>query len=356
MRALPTEIASEEELERVLAIPYSETVAMMRRLPGDLMLLGAGGKMGPSLAHLAINAVREAGVKKRVIAVSRFSDAAQCDGLERLGVVTIACDLFDVDALERLPHAENIIFMAGRKFGVVGDEPALWMTNAVVPGNVARIFRESNFVVFSTGCVYPLVAESTGGSVETDALDPVGEYSYSCVARERVFEHYSNKNGPRVLFFRLNYSIDLRYGVLVDIAQSVFERRPVDLTVSVANVIWQGDANNRALLCLEHTASPPAALNVTSPEILRVEDIARRFAEMFGVEAQFAGTDSGVAYLSNAGRSIEMFGPPRVSVEQMMEWIVDWIRQGNRLLGKPTHFSTTDGQFLDEKGQETDRP
>lgn len=351
MNGVPEAITSENDLENVLALPYPETVEVMRRLEGDILILGAGGKMGPSLAHLAFNACERAGVRKRIIAVSRFTERDQRDRLDKIGVETLACDLFDVDALERLPRTEHVIFMVGRKFGVVGVESDIWMTNAALPAYVAKLYQNANLVVFSTGCVYALVPPDSGGSLETDSPEPVGEYAYSCLARERIFQHASAQYGTKVLLFRLNYSIDLRYGVLVDIAQNVFAGKPVDRSVRVVNVIWQGDANNRALLSLEHTASPAKILNVTGPEIVQVESVARAFAGMFGVDVCFAGVDSGKAYLSDARQSIDLFGPPTVSVERMMQWIAEWIRRGGRTLDKPTLFQVTDGQFLTRKNE-----
>jgi nucleoside-diphosphate-sugar epimerase len=353
--ALPEVIETESQLEELLADPYPETVEMMRRLDGDILILGAGGKMGPSLARLAVNAVRAAGVRKRVVAVSRFPERALEEQLRSYGAETIACDLLDPDALEQLPRARNVIFMVGLKFGQVGSEPKLWMTNAALPAQVARLYRDSNLVVYSTGCVYALLPPGTLGSRETDAPEPVGEYAWSCLARERIFEHGSTQYGTRVLFFRLNYAVELRYGVLVDVALAVFERRPVSRSVSVANVIWQGDAINRSLLCLEHTAVPPAILNVTGSEFLDLEDVANEFGRRFGVKVEFEGAESGRAYLSDASRSIQIFGPPRVPVERMMDWIAHWIRRGGRTLGKPTHFEVTDGQFLTDPSKEPDR-
>lgn len=346
---LPDFIRTEDELDAFLATPYPELVTMMRRLDGDILVLGVGGKMGPSLARLAANACREGGVRKRVIGVSRFSDGSLRSRLESAGIETTACDLLDPEEVRKLPQARNVIFMVGRKFGVVGSESLTWATNAIAPANVARTFRQSRIVAFSTGCVYPLVPPSGRGSRETDPLDPVGEYSQACVARERIFEHYAEQYGTAVLLFRLNYAIDLRYGVLFDIAQNVHAGTPVDLSVGVVNIIWQGDANNRALLCLEHTANPPAVLNVTGGETLFVRDLTEQFAERFGTAARFCGTDSERAYLSDASRSIQLFGPPQVPVAKMIEWTAEWIKRGGRSLGKPTHFTVTDGQFLSQR-------
>jgi nucleoside-diphosphate-sugar epimerase len=343
---IPDRITSEAQLDAFLTEPYPELVDVMRRIEGDILILGAGGKMGPSLAHLAVNACRQAGVKKRIIAVSRFSDRAQQKRLAGVGVDTVACDLLNVETIETLPQTENVIFMVGRKFGAAGSEWCTWMTNVVIPAYVARAYRDAKIVVFSTGCIYPFVPAPSGGSRETDPPAPVGEYCYSCLGRERVFQHYSNENDTRVLLMRLNYAVALRYGVLLDIAQDVKMGLPVDVAVPVLNCIWQGDANNRALLCLEHTRTPPAILNVTGPEILSVEEIARRFAEAFGCEARFTGTNSGRAYLSDPRKSMDLFGPPRVDADTMIEWVAEWVQQGGRTLDKPTLFHVTDGQFL----------
>lgn len=340
--------STEAELDALLSAPDPATIRLMDRIDGDVMILGAGGKMGPTLALLAVNAIRAAGAKRRVIAVSRFSDAAQRAKLESGGVETVACDLLDPDAVNALPKAPNVVFMAGRKFGDKGSEPATWMNNVIVPGNVARAFPASRIVVFSTGCVYPLVAPSTGGSRETDPPAPIGEYANSCLGRERIFEFASEKQKTRVLLYRLNYAVDLRYGVLHDIARRVHDRKPVDLGVNAVNFIWQGDANNRALLCLDQAVSPAAVLNITGPETIDVKTLAERFAARFGVDVRFTGENPHTrAYLSNASRSVELFGAPRVAADTLIEWQADWIARGGPSLGKPTHFQVTDGQFLD---------
>jgi nucleoside-diphosphate-sugar epimerase len=346
MMEIPKVLSTEDDLERALASPYPALVEMMARLDGDIMVLGASGKMGPSLARLAVAACKQAGGSKRVFGVSRFTDKAQREGLERAGVETIVCDLGDTEHVERLPKIKNIVFMAGRKFGAVGSEALTWSANTVAPANVARAFPTSRIVAFSTGCVYPLVPPAHGGSVETDPSAPVGEYACSCLERERIFQQYSEQEGTPVLLFRLNYATDLRYGVIVDIALDAFAGRPVDIAVDSFNIIWQGDANNRALLCLEHVNSPAAILNVTGPDILRVQDVAEEFGRIFHKNVGYTGVNSGVAYLSNPARSVELFGPPQISVAQLIEWVAHWIARGGRLLGKPTHFQVTDGQFL----------
>lgn len=343
---IPAEICTEEELEATFAQPYPQTLELMRKLEGDIMILGVGGKMGPSLARLAVNACKQAGVTKRVIGVSRFSNPAQRQALEKHGIETIACDLMDLEAVKKLPQVENIIFMAGRKFGSAGSEALTWMQNVIVPNNVASTFRTSRFVVFSTGCIYALLPSTSTGSVETDAPAPVGEYASSCMGRERVFEYYSQQYGTRAVMYRLNYSIDLRYGVLADIARPIWEGRPVSRSVAKVNVIWQGDAVNRALLCLEHASSPVAYLNITGPETLSVAEIAEEFARRFDKPLRWSGEDAGVGYLSNAAKSVELFGKPQVSPAQMIELVAQWIKRGGGSLDKPTHFAVTDGQYL----------
>lgn len=340
--------ANEKELEALLSEPYPETVEMMRRLDGDIILLGVSGKVGPSLARMARRACDMAGVDKRIIGAARFSDPAQKVALEEAGIETVVCDLSDAEQVSTLPKAGNVIFLAGRKFGDVGSEPLTWIMNVIVPANVAEAFADSRIVAFSTGCVYALEKADSGGSSESDHPLPVGEYANSCLGRERIFEYFSGRCNTPVLQYRLNYAIDLRYGVLSDIARPIWEGRPVSNTVPVFNIIWQGDANNRALLCLEQAASPPAVLNITGPESLRTEDIARKFGELFDKPVTFDGVPGEKMFLSDASRSIELFGSPRVGVDDMIRMTAEWIMQGGRDLNKPTHFAVTDGQFLDD--------
>ncbi len=340
--------ANENELEEILSEPYPETIEMMRRLDGDIILLGVAGKVGPSLARMAVKACKAAGVEKRVIGVARFSDPAQKSLLGAAGVETITCDLSDAAQVAALPKVKNVIFLAGRKFGDVGSEPLTWIMNVIVPNNVAQEFVDSRIVAFSTGCVYPLLKVDGPGSSETDPALPVGEYANSCLGRERIFEHFSNTKGTEVLQYRLNYAIDLRYGVLTDIAQPIWEGRPVNRSVPVFNIIWQGDANNRALLCLEHTASPAAIMNITGPETLKTEDIAKKFGELFNKPVTFVGEPGANAFLNDASRSMELWGQPKVSADELIRMTAEWIMAGGRNLNKPTHFQVTDGQFLDE--------
>jgi nucleoside-diphosphate-sugar epimerase len=333
---------TEEELEDRLSLPTDGVRAALASLDGDVLVLGAGGKMGPTLARMARRAL-PAG--REVLAVSRFSSAAARAGLERHGVRAIPCDLLDPAAIARLPDAANVIFMAGHKFGT-SDAPGLtWMSNAVLPAHVAARYPKSRIVVFSTGCVYGLTTPSSGGAREEDPLAPPGEYAHSCIARERVFDHHSRVHGTPTLMFRLNYAIDLRYGVLHDIATQVWRDEPFDVTTGHVNVIWQGDANARAIQSLAHVASPPAVLNVTGRECVSTRWLAERFAAIFGKPPRITGTEAPTVWLSNAAKSIAWFGEPTVSLDEMIQMTADWVRAGGGSLGKPTHFEARDGKF-----------
>lgn len=335
-----------DELDELLSRPTQGVRDALRALEGDVMVLGAGGKMGPTLARMARRGLDELGQKQRkVFAVSRFSAAGAAESLRKQGVETIACDLTDRVAMATLPEVANVIFMAGQKFGT-SDAPELtWLMNTLVPANVAERFAKSRIVVFSTGCVYPLVPANGPGSREGDELGPPGEYANSCVGRERVFTHFAKQHGTRALMFRLCYAIDLRYGVLCDVAQKVAQGQPVDVTMGAANVIWQGDANARAIQCLTHTASPPMALNVTGIDRVSIRWLAGRFGELLGREPVITGTEGSTAWLWDASRSYELFGPPTVSLDEMIAATAEWVRRGGKTLGKPTHFETTDGRF-----------
>jgi nucleoside-diphosphate-sugar epimerase len=317
----------------------------MAALPGDIMILGVAGKMGPSLARLARRACDRAVVKKRIIGVARFSNPAAREFLEESGIETITADLLDREALAALPEVENIISMTARKFGSTGSEHLTWAMNVFQPGTAAERFAGSRIVVFSSGNIYPLMPVLGGGATESTPPAPVGEYGQSALGRERIFQYFSVRNSTPVTILRLNYAIDLRYGVLLDIGQKVFERRPVDLTMGHANVIWQGDANSVCLRSFALCQSPPAILNLTGPETVSIRWLARRFAERFGIEPSFTGTESDTALLNNAARCHRLFGYPRVTVEQMIEWVADWIGLGGATLNKPTHFETRDGRF-----------
>lgn len=333
------------ELEARLAQPSAELIADLAELDGDILVLGAGGKMGPSLVKLACRAVREAGVDKRVIAVSRFSRPGLRAELEAAGATVIAADLLADGALEALPDANNVIYMAGTKFGTMGSESLTWAQNAFLPGLVGRRYQGARIVAFSTGNVYPLVPVRSGGCSETDLPAPVGEYAQSCLGRERLFEFASQRYGMRVLLYRLNYAIDLRYGILLDVAQAVAEGRPIDLSMGHVNMIWQGDANGIALRSLLLCSAPPAILNVTGPETVSVRWLARRFGELLDAEPQFIGEEADTALLSNAAKAHALFGYPKVPLEQMIAWTAAWLQAGGETLGKPTHFSERGGKF-----------
>jgi len=343
----PSVIDTEQRLEDVLSTPQQETVELMRRIEGDVMILGIGGKMGPTLGRMLARAVDAAGVSKTVYGVSRFSDRALPGKLRAWGVECVPCDLLEPDDVAELPRVENIIFMAGRKFGQVGSDHLTWTLNTVVPANVARSFTGSRFVVFSTGSIYDFQPTGSDGSAETDLFTSIGEYANSCLGRERIFEHYSRKYGSKVLQFRLFYAIDLRYGVLYEVGRRVYGGEPINLDMGYANVIWQGDANNFAIRCLELASSPPEILNVTGDRV-RIRDAAERFGELFGKRPLFEGTEAPTALLANTGKLKRLLGEPPTPVDRMISWIADWIRRGGKSLDKPTHYETRSGQFLDE--------
>lgn len=342
MTSLPDTIESEDQLDELLSRADQEAVATLDRNPGDVVILGAGGKMGPSLARMVR---RAASSGTRVTAVARFSDRSLERALNGIGIETRRCDLLNREAVMGLPDAPNVIFMAGQKFGTTDDPSRTWAINTLAPALVAERYGGSRIVVFSTGCVNPLVSVGSGGSVESDALHPIGEYSNACVARERIFEYYSRSNGTPAALFRLNYAIDLRYGVLVDVARKVFAREPIDLTTGYVNLIWQGDANAMAIRCLAIAESPPRAINVTGPETVAIRDLAVEFGRQFGKEPIFEGHESETALLSNSSEAHRLFGRPSVTVNQMIEWTADWVRHGRRLLDKPTHYDARDGRY-----------
>jgi nucleoside-diphosphate-sugar epimerase len=334
------------ELEDLLSQPTSGVRETLRTLKGDVMILGAGGKMGPTLARMVRRGLEEIGQGQRqVYAVSRFSNAAAAAELESHGVHTISCDLMDRAAVQALPEVQNIIFVAGQKFGTTEAPELTWVMNTLVPAIVAERYATSRMVVFSTGCVYPLVPASGPGSREEDVLNPPGEYAASCVGRERVFAHFARQHGTQVLFFRLCYANDLRYGVLLDVAQKVAQNQPVDVTMGAVHLIWQGDANARAIQCLARVANPPVALNITGLERVSVRWLAERFGELLGKDPIVVGVEAEHAWVWDATRSYEWFGQPEVSLEDMIGATAEWLRQGGATINKPTHFEATDGKF-----------
>jgi nucleoside-diphosphate-sugar epimerase len=317
----------------------------VREVDGDIVVLGAGGKMGPSLCTMLRRAFDEAGTSHRVVAASRFTDSGARNRLDAAGVQTIACDLSDRQALTVLPDAAAVVYMAGQKFGTTGAPASTWGANVIMPSLAAERYRNTPIVAFSTGNVYPLSPASEGGSRETDSPSPVGEYGMSCLGRERVFEYYAIRDASPLALIRLNYAVDLRYGVLVDIARRIIASESIDLAMGFVNVIWQGDANAQAIQCLTYATSPPFIINITGPEVLSVREAAEALGEKLGRQPVFRGAPSRDALLSNASLARELFGPPVVSTSRLIAWVAEWVQRGGRQLGKPTHFEARDGAF-----------
>lgn len=338
-------ITTTEELEDALSRPLPGDLEAVRALTGDLVILGVGGKMGPTLAIRARRAMDQAGVRRRVIGVSRFGESGLKQRLESAGIETVSADLLDRQSVAALPESSDVIFMAGRKFGTEGSAHLTWAMNALVPALVSERYKDSRIAVFSSGNVYahrPLVQ---GGSDESTPAGPVGEYAQSVLARERMFEYAAHRDGTRIVLLRLNYAVELRYGVLADIGGKVFRGEPVELGVSAVNVIWQGDANSVALQSLALASAPAAILNIAGPETVPVRRIAERFGAIFGKPPVFAGAESGTALLNDAGLSHRLFGYPSVSFEQCLLWTAEWIGKGGSSLDKPTHFEIPDGRY-----------
>ncbi len=338
-------ITGVEELEERLSRPTPEVVQVFRELQGDLLVLGVGGKMGPTLARMARRAMDDAETPANVVGVARFSQPGLREKLQAEGIETIACDLLDPNAVQQLPDAPNVVFMAGMKFGTTGAEALTWAMNTVAPANVAQKFRHSRIVVFSTGNVYPLVPVVQGGATEKIPPEPIGEYAQSALGRERVFEYFSSRYGTPALIFRLNYAVELRYGIILDIAQRVWAGQPVPLAMGCVNVIWQGDACAWALRCLPLTQSPPTVLNVTGPETVSVRWLAHRLGELMGKEPRFEGEEADTALLSNASKAHQLFGYPTVALDTVIQWVAHWVMRGLPTLDKPTHFEVRDGRF-----------
>ncbi len=332
-------------LYREMLKPSDAVVADIAALDGDIMILGVGGKMGPSLARLAKECIESAGVQKRVFGVARFSEPGLRTDLESQGINTITADLLDDNELQKLPQVENILYLAGTKFGTTGKEPFTWAMNSYLPGRVAEKFTQSRIVVFSTGNVYPLMPTDSGGAAETQVPLPVGEYAQSCLGRERVFQYFSSKNNTPTLIYRLNYANDVTYGVLLDIASSVKERKPIDLRMGYVNVIWQGEANELALRCLGHCTTPAKILNITGPETASVRQIATTFGILLNTDPVFVHEEGPTALLSNASECYRLFGQQKVTVNKMLELVAKWIDAGGKILNKPTHFQEREGKF-----------
>ena len=334
-----------DQLEDLLSEPTDGVVDTVSRLEGDFIVLGVGGKMGPSLGRMLRRAADAAGVKKRVLGVSRFSSKDLPRQLESWGIETIAADLLDPDQVARLPDVPNVVYMAGMKFGTTGQQARTWAMNAVLPAYVCRKFRGARIVAFSTGNVYPMVPVTSGGATEATDPAPLGEYAQSCLGRERVFEHFSRTDGTPVALIRLNYAVEMRYGVLVDLAQRVLAGETIDLAMGNFNCVWQADANAASIQALNHAASPPFVLNLTGPETLGVRPVCEELGRLMNKPVKFTGAESPTAYLSNASLCGRLYGYPRVPIQQVIRWTADWVQRGGASLGKPTHFETRDGKF-----------
>ncbi len=334
-----------EELEDRLSQPSERAVEVLGELEGDLMVLGVGGKMGPTLARMAVRASQQAGRPRRVIGVSRFSDPTLPERLESWGVETLACDLLNDSAVAGLPEVPNVIYMSGMKFGASRNPSLAWALNCYSPALVCRKFYNSRIVAFSSGNVYGMVPATSSGSRETDRLEPVGEYSMTVLGRERIFEYFCQVQETPTALLRLNYATEMRYGVLVDIARQVWAGQPVDISIPAVNVIWQAEANAMALAALARTEAPARVINVAGPEIRSVREIAERFGQLLDRPVRFSGEETCQAYLNDGRQGQEWLGPIRVPVEQMIRWTAAWVARGGASLDKPTHFQVTDGTY-----------
>jgi nucleoside-diphosphate-sugar epimerase len=338
---LPQTISDIAALDDLLCRPSQALIDDLKKVDGDIMILGVAGKMGPTLAGLA----KTASPARRVIGVARFSDPAVEAWLKARGIETIHCDLLDQAAINALPKTQNIVFMAGRKFGAEGDLSLTWAMNALVPALVAQAFAGSRIVAFSTGCVYPFVPVDGKGADEDLAPNPPGEYAQSCVGRERMFEYFSRKFSTPGRLFRLNYAIDMRYGVLHDIASKVLQGKPIDVSLGHVNFIWQGDAAAQALRCLAHCEAPTSPINVSGHEILAVRDLAQKFGTLLGREPVITGKEEPTALLTNTAQAVKLFGLPVVDTARLIAWTADWVARSMPSLGKPTKYEVRDGRY-----------
>jgi nucleoside-diphosphate-sugar epimerase len=338
---LPDRIEDLEQLEELLSRPSDALVQTLERVEGDILVLGVGGKMGPTLARMA----KRASPDRQVIGVARFSESGLRERLQAQDIRCMEADLLSREALAALPDAPNVVFMAGRKFGSSGSEWLTWAMNAHVPALVAERFRRSRIVAFSTACVYPFVdVRGPGAREDVPPTPPPGEYANSCVARERLFEHFSHLHGTPGRLIRLSYAIDMRYGVLHDLAQKLIARQPIDLAMGHANIIWQGEANDWTLRSLAHCETPTSPLNLSGPPVA-IREAAEGLAQRLGVEAVFTGREADTAWLIDCSRAFELFGPQQVTLSRMLDWTADWVRRGMASLNKPTHFEARDGRY-----------
>ena len=341
MDDIPVSFMEEDAIEEFMTRPSKALIDDLAELEGDIMILGVGGKMGPTLARLA----KRAAPNKTVFGVARFTETGLQQKIENWGIKTVKADLLDTVALSNLPKPKNIVFMAGRKFGSTGSEELTWAANVLCPALVAEAFRDQRVVVFSTACVYPFVPVASGGAKENLSLDPPGEYAQSCVGRERMFQYFSNKYGTPGCLIRLSYAIDLRYGVLFDVGDAVFRGNEIDVSTGYANVIWQGDANTQILRALRHCGVPSTPLNISGAEATSIRRVAEAFGKRFDKTPKITGSEATTAWLVNTEKALELFGEVKVPVDLMIDWIADWIMNGGTSLGKPTHFEARDGAY-----------
>jgi len=340
--ALPDRLRDVEHLEEVMTTPSAAVIAALQQLPGDIIVLGVGGKIGPTLARLA----KRAAPAKRVVGVARFSEKGVREKLTQCGIECIAADLLARTEIEALPKLANVVFMAGRKFGSSGDEEQTWAMNALVPALVAEAFAGSRIVAYSTGCVYPYVNVHHGGATEmTPATPPPGAYGNSCVAREAMFRYFSRARGTPGRIIRLNYAIDMRYGVLHDVASRVLTGTPINLSTGHVNVIWQGDANAMVLRAFGHCTVPTSPLNVSGPETVSIRWLAESFGQRLGKPPVFTGVEAPEAWLVNTAQATRLFGYPCVPLGKLVDWTADWVARGMPSLGKDTHYDVRDGDF-----------
>ncbi len=339
--SLPETISDIAALDELLCRPSQALIDDLAKVDGDIMILGVAGKMGPTVAGLAKAALPG----RRVIGVARFSDRSVKTWLEARGIETLNCDLLDEAAIKTLPRTQNVVFMAGRKFGAEGDLSLTWAMNAHVPALVAQAFADSRIVAFSTGCVYPFVPVNGKGADENLAPDPPGEYAQSCVGRERMFEYFSRKFSTPGRLFRLNYAIDMRYGVLHDIATKILQGKPIDVSLGHVNFIWQGDAAAQALRCFAHCDTPTSPINVSGHEILSVRDLAAKLGAWLGREPIIVGSEEPTAWLTDTSQAVKLFGLPIVDTERLIKWTADWVARAMPSLGRPTKYEVRDGRY-----------
>ncbi len=345
-KCLPEDsIRDAEQLEQMLSEPTDEVIATMGRLEGDILILGVGGKIGPTLARMVRRATDAAGVKRRVIGVDKFITPELNEQLESNNIEPICRDLLDPDGLASLPDAPNVVYMAAKKFGSMGQEHTTWAMNVFLPGTVCQKYPNSRIVAYSTGNVYKMVPIDSGGSTEDSAVEPLGDYAMSCLGRERMFNYFSQTQGTPVAILRLNYACEPRYGVLVDLAMQVMAGEMIDVTMGHFNVIWQGDVIAMTLRALEHAATPPKIINLGGPETLSIRKTAEQFGRLLDKPVSFTGAEAPNAFLNNGQLGHELLGAPRVGADQLIRWIADWQSRGGSTLGKPTHFQTRDGKF-----------